>query len=146
MADSYRAAQTLELPSEPLKVVMSPGGTRLAAVYASSARRTAVGLSPRRYAFSESVTAAKVCSICSGEELASLPLEPSALSDVVFLDENRLIFAGEEAVTAWDLSGGRNRSRVRRASSGSAKRSLAATFWHRPWKEIVFTCVPGGRL
>ena len=87
LADSYRAAQTLELPSEPLKVVMSPGGTRLAAVYAFQAA---------------------VFDLEMGEELASLPLEPSALSDVVFLDENRLIFAGEEAVTAWDLSGGRS--------------------------------------
>lgn len=87
LADGFKLWRTLELPSEPLKVVMSPGGTRLAAVYAFQAA---------------------VFDLETGEELASLPLEPSALSDVVFLDENRLIFAGEGAVTAWDLSGGRS--------------------------------------
>lgn len=87
LSDGYSAYRTLELPSEPLKLVMSPGGTRLAAVYAFQAA---------------------VFDLKMGEKLASLPLESSALSDVVFLDENRLIFAGEEAVTAWDLSGGRS--------------------------------------
>lgn len=83
LADSYKAVRTLTLPSEPLKLSMSPGGTRLAAVHAFQA---------------------VVFDLETGAELASLPLEPSALSDVVFLDENRLIFAGDGAVTAWDLS------------------------------------------
>lgn len=87
LSDGYKAARTLELPSEPLKLVMSPGGTRLAAVYAFQAA---------------------VFDLETGEELASLPLEPSALSDVIFLDEDRLIFAGEGAITAWDLDSGQS--------------------------------------
>lgn len=87
LSDGYSAYRTLELPSEPLKLVMSPGGNRLAAVYAFQI---------------------VVFDMETGEQLAKLPMEPSALADVVFLDENRLIFAGEGAVTAWDLSGGRS--------------------------------------
>lgn len=87
LSDGYSAYRTLELPSEPLKLVMFPGGNRLAAVYAFQI---------------------VIFDMETGEQLAELPIEPSALADVVFLDENRLIFAGEGAVTAWDLSGGRS--------------------------------------
>lgn len=83
LSDGYSAHRTLELPSEPLKLVMSPGGNRLAAVYAF---RTVI------------------FDMETGEQLAELPMEPSALSDVAFLDENHILYAGKGTVTAYDLS------------------------------------------
>jgi len=86
LSDSFAAYRTLELPSEPLKLAASPDGDRLAAVSAFQA---------------------DVFDLETGEKLAELPMEPSALSDVMFLDENRLLYAGEGAVTAYDLAGKR---------------------------------------
>ena len=86
LSDGYSAYRTLELPSEPLKLVMSPDGTRLAAAYAFQT---------------------VIFDMETGEQLAELPVEPSALSDVLFLDENRILYAGEGAVTAYDLTADR---------------------------------------
>ena len=86
LSDGYRPFRTAELPSEPLKLVLSPGGSRLVAVYTFQAA---------------------VFDLKTGAQLAQLALEPSALSDVMFLDENRILYAGEGAVTAFDLTAGR---------------------------------------
>ena len=85
LSDGFHPDRTVELPSEPLRLVLSPGGTRLGAITAFQA---------------------DIIDLDSGEPLVRLPMEPSALSELVFLDENRLIYAGEGAVTAYDLSAG----------------------------------------
>ena len=85
LSDSFRPDKTIELPSEPLHMVLSPGGTRLGVVTAFQAN---------------------IIDLKSGEALLPLPMEPSALSEMIFLDENRLIYAGEGAVTAYDLAAG----------------------------------------
>lgn len=82
LADKYQAHMTLELPSEPLKMTLSPGGTRLCAVYAYCAA---------------------VFDTETGAELAELPLEASVLSDAVFAGEDVLVFAGEDGIGAYDL-------------------------------------------
>lgn len=86
LADGFKPWRTLELPSEPLKLVQSPGGGRLAAVYAFETA---------------------VFDLETGEELARLELEPSALSDVAFVNEDQLVCAGVDGVQAYDLAGGR---------------------------------------
>ena len=83
LSDSFHSWKTLELPSEPLKLALSPSGNRLAAVYAFQA---------------------DIFDLAAGKKLAELPLEPSALSDIMFLDDNRLLYAGEGAVTACRLT------------------------------------------
>lgn len=83
LSDGFKAYETLELPSEPLKLELSPSGERLAAFYAYETA---------------------VFDLGTGERLALLPMEPSALSDVVFRDEDTLLCAGAEGVTAYSLA------------------------------------------
>lgn len=85
LSDGFHPDQTLTLPSEPLRLVLSPNGTRLGAVTAFQA---------------------DIIDLNSGKTLAQLPMEPSALSQLVFLDENQLIYAGEKGLTVYDLTSG----------------------------------------
>ena len=83
LESGFEAYQTFNLPSEPLKVLLSPNGSRLAAIYAWQMA---------------------VYDLDTLERLAVLNVEESALSDMVFLDENRVVYAGEGAVRAYDLA------------------------------------------
>lgn len=78
----FKAHQSAVLPSQPQKLCLSPLGTR-AAVMAGEALL--------------------VYDTGSGDLLIKLPKGPSALSDVLFLDENRVVFAGDGALRAYDL-------------------------------------------
>lgn len=86
LSDGFKALESISLPSEPLKLVLSPEGTRLAVLYAYEAA---------------------VYDTATGQQLAVLPAEPSALSDLVFSGEDKLIYAGEGALRAYDLAQGR---------------------------------------
>ena len=83
LGDGYKAHRTVNLPSEPLDMVLSPNGTRLAAVYSWQML---------------------ICDTETGNTLAQLPVEESALADILFLDEDRVVYAGPGAVKAYDLS------------------------------------------
>lgn len=85
LSDGYHAMGTLRLPSEPLKLLLSPEGGRLASLYAYEVA---------------------VYDLETGRQLAVLEAEPSALSDVRFLDEDRLLYAGAGALRAYDLTAG----------------------------------------
>lgn len=86
LSDGFRPARTLLLPSAPIKAVLSPEGTRAAAM-----------VSGKLFVFDTA----------DGEKLAELPAEASALSEVVFAGEDRILYAGEGALRAYDLSAGR---------------------------------------
>ena len=83
LSDGFKPHLVMDLPSEPLKVSLSPEGSRIAAIYA----------------YQVTVADAE-----TGEKLAELPVEESALSDVVFLDENRIAYAAPGALQVYDLS------------------------------------------
>lgn len=85
LSDGFKALDTLELPSAPFGIQVSPEGTRFAVTYAYEAA---------------------VFDTESLQRLAALPLQNSALSDVVFVDEDRLVYAGDTGVTAYDLDAG----------------------------------------
>lgn len=82
LADGFKALDRVELPSAPFDIAVSPKGTYFAAVYAYE---TAIFRMENQ------------------QKIVTLQIENSALSDVVFLDETRLIYAGEEGVTVYDL-------------------------------------------
>lgn len=84
LEDGFGALDALQLPAEPFDIVVSPGGSRFAAVYAYEAA---------------------VYAMEDATHIVLLPLQQSALSDVVFTDETHLIYAGDEGVTAYDLEG-----------------------------------------
>lgn len=86
LSDGYKSLDTIELPSAPFAVRKSPGGTRLAIVY-------------------QYETA--VYDMESEQKIAALPMQESALADVVFADESRIVYAGEQGVTAYDLDAGK---------------------------------------
>lgn len=82
LADGFVPVDALELPSAPFDMVLSPNGSRLAVVVAYEVI---------------------VFDLESQQRLATLPAQESALADVVFVDENLLIYAGQNGVTAYDI-------------------------------------------
>ena len=85
LSEGFEAVDAVGLPSAPFKVVMSPQGTRFAVIYA----------------FEAAVYDAETL-----ERIVALPVRESALSDLVFPDENRIVYAGADGVTAFDLNTG----------------------------------------
>lgn len=86
LSDGLKAHCVAELPSETLKLALSPEGGRLAALYAYEA------------AVFDSET---------GQNIATLPTRPTALCDLVFLGEDVLLYAGEDGLTAYDVAAGK---------------------------------------
>lgn len=84
LADGLKAYCTVELPTETLKLALSPEGSRIAALYAYQV---------------------VIADAASGESLAQLPTRPTAVSDFVFRGEDTLIYAGEGGLTAFDIPG-----------------------------------------
>ena len=82
MSEGLKAADSVQLPSEPFSITVSPKGTRFAAVYAYETA---------------------IYDMQTRQQLVSLPVHKSALSDVVFIEENKIIYAGVNGVTAYDL-------------------------------------------
>jgi len=85
LSDGFRNSLVIQLPSTPIKAVLSPEGTRAAVL---------------------TLGQVQVFDTESGAELAALPAEKSALSDLVFSGEDILFCPGEEGVLAYDLAGG----------------------------------------
>lgn len=82
LSDGFKLFETIELPSAPFKIVLSPDGSYLAAVYAYETA---------------------VFDLESRCQVAVLEMEHSALSDVVFANDYQIIYAGTDGVTAYDL-------------------------------------------
>lgn len=83
LSDGFQSHLCLDLPGEPLKLVLSPAGTR-AAVMADGQ--------------------AIVFDTESGRQLAALDAERSALAELAFIDEDTLLYAGRGALRAYDLA------------------------------------------
>lgn len=82
LTEGYKPSDTIRLPSAPFSIEVSPDGTYFAAVYQHELA---------------------VFELESGQSVAVLPVQDSALSEVVFVDEARIVYAGEQGVTAYDL-------------------------------------------
>ena len=83
LSDSFHALDALQIPSAPFDIVFSPEGKRFAVVYA----------------FEVAVFDAE-----NQNKLVSLPMQQSAFSYVVFVNEDRIVYAGAEGVTAYDIN------------------------------------------
>lgn len=82
LSDGFKAHLAIDLPSEPLKIVLSPEESRFAAIYAYQIA---------------------VYNTKTGEQVAQLPTEESALASAVFLDESRIVYAAPGEICAYDL-------------------------------------------
>lgn len=82
LADGFKTYDIIQLPSEALKTVLSPDGKKGATVYAF---------------------AVAVFDTESGEITATLPTVKSALADVVFINEDTIVYGGEEGLTVYNV-------------------------------------------
>lgn len=82
LSDGFKRLDTVELPSAPFGIALSPDGTRFAAVYQNEAA---------------------IFDMESRRMLAAMPIQNSALSDLIFIDETQVVYAGDKGVTAYDL-------------------------------------------
>ncbi len=82
LSDGFKSLDSLVIPSAPFTACLSPDGSKAAAVYQWEVAVFDTG---------------------TGAKLASLPSLNSALSDAVFADNSRLVYAGDQGVTAYDL-------------------------------------------
>ncbi len=87
LTDGFKSADTIELPGAPFDMAVSPEGTRLAVVYGYEAA---------------------IYDLDSQDKLAVLPVQNSALSDCLFIDEGYVVYAGRDGVALYDLSAGRD--------------------------------------
>ncbi len=83
LSDGFKTIDTIELSSAPFTITMSPEGTYCAAVCQNEV---------------------VVFDMESGERVAQLDAQNSALSDAIFIDENKIVYAGVQGVTAYDLN------------------------------------------
>lgn len=88
LSDGYKFYETVELPSAPLFMDIAPDGKTGACVYSGSV------------AVFDTVTA---------KTLAVLPAEKSALSEVRYLDNETILYAGSGGITAYDIAEGKER-------------------------------------
>lgn len=86
LSQNFKPLDALALPGAPFDFALSPGGTRLAVVYAYETA---------------------VFDLEKLKELAVFPTQQSALSDCAFLDETRLVYAGEDGLTCADVKTGK---------------------------------------
>jgi len=84
LSNGFKSLDTLELPGAPFDIAISPEGTRFAVVYAYEAA---------------------VYDTVDLKRIAVLPIQKSAYSDCIFLDEESIVYAGEQGVAVYDLSG-----------------------------------------
>ena len=82
LSDGFFASRQIELPAEVFAMCMSPNGTRVAVLYAYEMA---------------------VYDLESGKKLIVRPAERSALSEVEFLDDDTVIFAGASGIEAFSL-------------------------------------------
>lgn len=84
LSDSYRSAVTADLGSEPLSLELSPDSSTFACMLAGKA---------------------VVCRTDTAEQVAELPADISALSQIHYLDSDTVVYAGEHGITAYSISG-----------------------------------------
>lgn len=82
LEDGFEEKQLINLPANPFDMTLSPSGEKLAVVYGYEAA---------------------VYRLEDGELLAALPVQESALSDCVFLDENTILYASDSGIAAYAL-------------------------------------------
>ena len=88
LEDNFKYKEVITLPAEPFHITKSPSGHFLCCTYAYEA-----------VVYELTALDTPVC---------KLPLQESALSDVIFIDDDKLIYAGAEGVSLYSISSGRN--------------------------------------
>lgn len=82
LSDGFQALDICELPSAPFGLEVSPEGTCFAVIYAYEVA---------------------IFNMADGKKIVSLPIQKSALSEVRFINETHIVYAGENGITMYDL-------------------------------------------
>lgn len=85
LSDGYRSYDVLQLPSAPILTEISPEGGSVACICANELL---------------------IFDTASRRQIASLETVGSALAEVKYLDEDTILFAGRDGLTAYDLKSG----------------------------------------
>ena len=83
LSDGFKSHGVTELPAAPFDIAVSPNGKFFAAVYAYE------------------------IAVYSAEDMrciVTLPVKKSALSDVVFVNNSRILYAGDKGITLYDFN------------------------------------------
>lgn len=83
LSDSFKADRLVELPSEPLDLALSPNGKTFACVCSGEVM---------------------ICSTEMGGIIERLPANGSALSSVRYVGDDVIVYSGQDAVKAYDIS------------------------------------------
>ena len=87
LSDGYKSFCSIPLPSEPIKVALSPDGMKIGVLLNE-----------------DGIWRIKIISSDGKREFASLDAEASVLSDFVFVDNETLIYAGTDGLSAYNLA------------------------------------------
>ncbi len=82
LSEGFHPLGMIHLPGAPFHMDLSPDGTRLAVVYAYETA---------------------VFQMADQSRITALPVQNSALSDCFFVDNNRIVYAGAQGITAYYL-------------------------------------------
>ena len=127
LSDGFKSHGTAELPAAPLSMKISPDGRTACAVYAY---------------------AAAVFDTDTGELLAELPVEESALSEAEFLNDHVMIYAGKGSLQAYDIGTGtvlwNGRPATSVCISGDGRR--AAAVYKEETTAVVYDTADGSVL
>lgn len=83
LSDGFKAEDIVTLPAAPFDLQVSPNGSRYAAVYAYETAVYSIGMR---------------------EPDVIRSIRKSAISDCLFLNENQIVYAGEQGVEVYDLN------------------------------------------
>lgn len=86
LSDHFESYAAVQLPSAPLSLALAPDG------------KTAACLCAQQLVLFDTETC---------RTLATLPTDPSALSEVEYLDAGRIVYAGADGLTLYDLAAGK---------------------------------------
>ena len=127
LSDGFKAAGRLALPSEPLFLRISPEG------------KTAVALCDGAFLLFD---------VATQEILYTLPAEPSALAEACYIGENRIVYAGEDGICAFDLEQGKPlwTGDAATAICVSADQSTVAAIYKEETHAVIYSAKDGARL
>ena len=124
LSDGFKAHKTIEFPSAPLYLEISPDGKTAACIYAYEAA---------------------VFNTDTAEIMATLPAERSALSEIRYIDNDTVIFAGDGGVSVYDIKKGSEAWRGKPATSVavSADGATAAAVYKDDGSAFVYDLKKG---
>ncbi len=127
LSEGFHPLGMIPLPGAPFHMDLSPDGTRLAVVYAYETA---------------------VFQMADQSRITALPVQNSALSDCFFVDNNRIVYAGAQGITAYDLDTEKTLWTGEEATTRtlSVDRRLVAAVNRDENKVIVYRTADGARV